>query len=820
LTWSRSIRHVARRLLRAPLFTSVAILTLALGIGANAAIFSLVNGVLLQPLPFEDPERLVGVWHTAPGLGFDEVNQSPALHFTYREESRVFAEVGLWDNSAGALTGLDKPERIETLEVTEGTLPMLGVRPIMGRSFTAEDDSPAGAKTVLLTHGFWQTRFGGSPDVLGETITIDGEPREVIGVLPEDFRFLNAKPLAVLPFRFDRSEIDGVGNFSYQGIARLAPGATIEQANTDVDRMIRLALERYPNSLSAGMLEQARFAATIRPLMRDAIGNVGDVLWVLLGTVGLVLLIACANVANLFLVRADARHRELAIRSALGAGRLRLAREFLEESALLGLAGGVLGLLLAHGGLRLLVSMGTRSVPRLEEVGLDVNVLAYTLLLSVLASIVLGLLPAFRHLREEQTDGLKEGGRGSSDGPARRRVRATLVVGQVALALLLLTSSGLLLRSFQELLRVDPGFTDPEQLITFRVGIPEALVPEDADVPPMFESMVRGIEARPGIESVAISSSMTMDGHDSNDAVYVEGFPTPEDQLPPIRRFKWISPGYFATMGNPVLAGRELTWEDIQGPRAVAVISKTLADAYWARPSDAVGKRIRANPKSIWREVVGVVGPVHDDGVAEDPVAVVYWPLALDDFRDKPYVAYRWAGFVVRSDRVGTQGLMDEMRGAVWAVHPDLPVANVRTQQEILDRSLSRTSFAMTMLAIAALMALVLGAVGVYGVISYTVAQRTREIGVRVALGAQRMDVARLVLKQGLVLTGLGVGVGLVASLGLGRALSALLYGVEPTDPFTIGAVCMALMVVGFAATSLPARRAASVDPIEALRSE
>ncbi len=820
MTWSRSIRHVVRRLSRAPLFTSVAVLTLALGIGANAAIFSLVNGVLLQPLPFEDPERLVGVWHTAPGLGFDEVNQSPALHFTYREESRVFAEVGLWDNSAGALTGLDKPERIETLEVTEGTLPMLGVRPVLGRSFTAEDDSPAGAKTVLLAHAFWQTRFGGDPEILGETLTIDGEPREVIGVLPDDFRFLNAKPLAVLPFGFDRSKIDGVGNFSYQGIARLRPGATVEQANTDVERMIHVALERYPNDLSAGMFAQARFGAAVRPLMRDAIGNVGDVLWVLLGTVGLVLLIACANVANLFLVRADARSREMAIRAALGAGRLRLAREFLEESALLGVAGGVLGLLLAQGGLRLLVSMGPRSVPRLEEVSLDASVLAYTLLLSVLASLLLGLLPAFRHLRAEQTDGLKEGGRGSSDGPARRRVRAALVVGQVSLAMLLLTSSGLLLRSFQELLRVEPGFTEPEQLVTFRVGIPEALVPEDADVPPMFESMLRGMEARPGIESVAISSSMTMDGHDSNDAVYVEGFPTPEDQLPPIRRFKWISPGYFATMGNPVLAGRELTWEDIHGPRAVAVISKTLADAYWDRPSDAVGKRIRSDPKSIWREVVGVVGPVHDDGVAEDPVAVVYWPLALEDFWEKPYVAYRWAGFVVRSDGVGTQGLMDEMRAAVWAVHPDLPVASVRTQQEILDRSLSRTSFAMTMLAIAAVMALVLGAVGVYGVISYTVAQRTREIGVRVALGAQRMDVARLVLKQGLVLTGLGVGIGLVASLGLGRALSALLYGVEPTDPLTIGAVCVALMVVGFAATSLPARRAASVDPIEALRSE
>jgi len=821
MSWSRPLPHVLRRLARAPLFTGVSILTLALGIGANAALFSLVNGVLLRPLPFENPERLVGVWHTAPGLGFDMVNQSPALDLVYRDSSEVFEAVGMWRNSARAVTGQDRPERVESLEVTQPTLPLLGVRAALGRVFTAEDDSPGSPRTVLLCHDYWQTRMGGAPDVLGRTLVLDGEPHEVIGVLPESFRFLNESPLLVTPMRIDPAEVRGVGNFSFQGLARLKPGVTLEQANADVARMLPIAIERYPGMISASQLKEARFGPNVGPLLRDAIGNVGDVLWVLLGTVALVLLIACANVANLFLVRADARHREMAIRTALGAGRLRLAREFLEESAVLGLAGALLGLALAEAGLRVLIAFGPQTVPRLHEVSIDATVLGFTFGLSLVAALFLGALPVLRHLRGESTDGLKEGGRGGTEGRVRQRVRGALVVGQVAMALVLLAASGLLLRSFQALSHVDPGFVRPEQVLTFRVAIPDALVPEAVDVPPMWERMIREIESRPGVESVAISSSITMDGSNSNDALEVEDFPTPEGQLPPIRRFKWVGPGYFATMGNPVLAGRDITWTDIYERRPVVVISEPLARAHWESPQAALGRRVRTGiGEGTWREIVGVVGGDRDDGVAEDPVATAYWPLAIDHWWDQEVFVQRYMAFAVRSPRVGSSALMDEMRESVWAVNRDLPVASVRTLEEIHERSLARTSFAMTMLAIAAAMALLLGAVGVYGVISYSVAQRTREIGVRMALGAQRADVSRLVLRQGLVLTAIGVGVGVAAALALGHLMQALLYGVEARDPLTIAAVSLALAVIGVVATSLPAFRAASVDPIEALRWE
>jgi predicted permease len=821
MSWSRPLPHVLRRLARAPLFTAVSILTLALGIGANAALFSLVNGVLLRPLPFENPERLVGVWHTAPGLGFDMVNQSPALHLVYSDSSAVFEAVGMWRSSADAVTGQDHPERVDSLSVTQATLPLLGVRAALGRVFSPEDDAPGSPRTVLLTHEYWQTRIGGAPDVLGRTLVLDAEAHEVIGVLPESFRFLDESPLLVTPMRLDPAEVEGVGNFSFQGVARLRPGVTLEQANADVARMLPIALERYPGMISASQMQEARFAPNVGPLLRDAIGNVGEVLWVLLGTVALVLLIACANVANLFLVRADARHREMAIRTALGAGRLRLAREFLEESAVLGLAGAILGLALAEAGLRVLIAFGPQSVPRLHEVSIDATVLAFTFALSLVAALFLGALPVLRHLRGESTDGLKEGGRGGTEGRVRRGVRGALVVGQVAMALVLLAASGLLLRSFQALSHVDPGFAHPEQVLTFRVAIPEALVPEPADVPPMFERMLREMESRPGVESVAITSSVTMDGSNSNDALEVEDFPTPEGQLPPIRRFKWIGPGYFETMGTPLLAGRDITWTDIHERRSVVVISEPLARAHWDSPQAALGRRVRTGiGEGVWREVVGVVAGDRDDGVAEDPVATAYWPLAIANWWDEDDFVQRWVAFTVRSPRVGSSALLDEMREAVWAVHPDLPLAAVRTLEEIHQRSLARTSFAMTMLAIAAAMALLLGAVGVYGVISYSVAQRTREIGVRMALGAQRADVSRLVLRQGLVLTGIGVAVGVVAALGLGQLMQALLYGVEAWDPLTIASVSLALAVIGVVATSLPAFRAASVDPIDALRWE
>jgi len=814
---TRSLRQLLRRLSRAPLFVAVSILTLGLGVGANVAIFTVVNGVLLQPLPFPEADRLVGLWHTAPGLGFDEVNQCPALHFTYRDEGRAFEDVGVWNAQSATITGLEEPERVEALAVTEGTLELLRVPPALGRAFTAEEDSPAGARTVIVGHGYWQRQLGGDPDVLGRKLTIDGEPHDVIGVMPEGFRFLDFVPAIIVPLRFDRAEIDGVSNFSYRGVARLAPDADLESANADVGRMIPLAFERYPNDLQPSMMAEARFAPTVRPFMRDAVGDVGDVLWVLMGTVGMVLLIAAANVANLFLVRAEARHRELAVRSALGAGRGRILREFLSESAALSLAGAALGALLAHAAVRMLVAMEPEGLPRLAEIRTDAQVLFFTFGISVLVALVLAALPALHYMRTDLGEALKEGGRSASGG--RQRVRGALVVGQVALALVLLAGSGLMLRSFVALSRVEPGFRDPDQVLIFRTSIARALVPDEEHVAPMEQQILRNLEALPGVASVGLTSSVTMDGWDSNDPVEVEGFPVPEGQLPPIRRFKWVGPGYFSTMGNPVIAGRTITWDDVLQRRPVVVISAALARVYWKDPSEALGRRVRTF-KNDWREVVGVVGDVRDDGLARDPTPVAFWPLSQADWWEEPIHTARNVAYVVRSDRVGTPGLLDEVRRAVWAVNADLPISGVRTLRDLFDRSMARTSFAMAMLGIAAAMALALGAVGVYGVLSYTVSQRTREIGVRMALGARGRDVTHLVLRQGLLLTAIGVGFGLVASIALTRVMSSLLYGVTALDPSVLGGVVLALGGVGVLATVLPARRASEVEPLEALRCE
>ncbi|MGH7507506.1 MAG: ABC transporter permease, partial [Longimicrobiales bacterium] len=434
---ARPFRQHARRLLRAPSFTAVSIGTLALGIGATIAIFAVVDGVLLEPLPYPQADRLIGVWHTAPGLDFEEVNQGPGTHMTYAAENRVFEQIGLWDDSRATVTGIGEPEEIASMRVTYGTLPMLGARLVRGRLFTADDDAPGAPLTTIVGWGYWQRRLAGDPAVVGRTITVDGRPREIIGVLPREFRLLDHEPDVYLPFQLDPAEAF-VGGFSYQSIARLRPGVTIEQANADIARMIPIAVERYPGPLTLQMLREARFGPNVRPLARDVIGDVDDVLWVLLGTVAIVLLIACANVANLFLVRAEGRYREVAVRTALGASRGRIAREFLAEGGVLALFGGALGVALAAGGLQLLRALGPEGLPRLHAVAIDGSVLAVAFLLSVAAGGFLGLVPILRHGAGNVAGALREGGRGGSAGRERHRARSVLVVAQLALALVLL----------------------------------------------------------------------------------------------------------------------------------------------------------------------------------------------------------------------------------------------------------------------------------------------------------------------------------------------------------------------------------------------
>jgi len=816
-----SSRQLLRKLLRSPLFTLVSIGTLALGIGANAAIFSVVHGVLLKPLPFDEPEGLVGIWHTAPGLGFDKVNQSPALHFTYRDQGQVFDQVGMWDNEQASVTGLAEPERVESMNVTDGTLALLRVKPKLGRIFTPEDDAPGTASTVILSEAYWQRRFGSDPEVLGRTIMVNGKSREIVGVLSKELRFLRFQPDLFLPFQFDPANVF-MGNFSYQGIARLKPGIGIAEANADVARMIPLAAEKYPGGLTLQMLQEARFDANVVPLKEDVVGDVGNVLWILLGTVGLVLLIACANVANLFLVRTDGRQQELALRTALGADRKRLSRELLLESVTLGILGGLLGLALAYGGIRLLVAIGPESLPRLNEIGIDSTVLLFTVAISLFSGVLFGLFPLFKYGRMSLTAALKEGGRGGSEGRERHRARSFLVVVQIALALVLLVGSGLMIRSFQALRKVNPGFVRPEEVLTFRLSIPSAEVEDPVQVVGMHRQIMERVAAIPGVDSIGLSSSVTMDGWDSNDPVWVEDFPVPEGQLPPIRRYKWIGENYFETVGNPILVGRGITWNDVEMHAPVVVVSENLAREYWGDPAKAVGKRIRQAFKTPgpWREIVGVVGNEYDNGVAEKPPAIVYWPMLIETFYESEIFGQRSMVYAIRTRRLGTPTLLQEVRAAVWSVNPNLPLANVRTLEEILDNSMARTSFTLIMLGIAAGVALVLGAVGIYGVISYSVSQRTREIGVRMALGAARRDVNRLVLQEGAPLILAGLALGLVASFGLTRLMSALLFGVSPVDPVTFASVSVTLAAIALLASYLPARRAAAMDPTEALRWE
>jgi predicted permease len=812
-------RRVARRLLRAPLFTAIAVLTLGLGIGANTAIFSVVRGVLLKPLPFDQPDALVGVWHRAPGVNIPNLNMSPSSYLVYREEGRSFDDVGLWNGGAVSVTGSGEPERVRILSVTDGTLSLLRVKPFLGRTFTAEDDSPKSPERVLLTHAYWQRTFGSDPAIVGKSITVDGRPREIVGVLPADFRFLDQNPQLVLPFRFNRAELR-VGNFSYRGVARLKPGVSLEQANADVNRLIPLVMDRFPmpGGFTRQMFEDAKISANVRPWSVDVVGDVGRVLWVLLGMVGLVLLIACANVANLFLVRAEARQQELAIHAALGAGARRIAWELLSESFALALVGGLVGLGIAYAGVRALVANAPEGLPRVAEIAIDPVVLVFTLAISVVAGLLFGLLPVVKFATPHLASALKEGGRASSAGRERHRARNGLVVVEIALAVVLLVASGLMIRTFVAMREVHPGFVRPEEVLTVRVSIPESIIKDDEQAIRAFEQIAHSIERIPGVTSVGVSNSITMDGNDSNDPIFVEDFPVEEGKLPPLRRFKWTAQNYFQTMGNPIVAGREITWADVYSRASVVMISENFARELWKDPALAVGKRIRQTPKDPWRTIIGVVGNERDDGVVRAEPTLIYWPLLIDNYYNNRPFAQRNVAFAIRTARAGSPTILKEVQQAVTAVNGSLPVASARTLDAIRAGSMAQTSFALVMLAIAAGVALLLGVVGIYGVIAYVAQQRTKEIGIRMALGAASSDVSALFVRHGALLAGAGIVCGVVAAALLTRLMSSLLFGVSAYDPLTYVAVAAALGGTAVLASYLPARRAARVDPAEALR--
>jgi putative ABC transport system permease protein len=818
----QDLRYGVRMLLKKPGFSLIAVFTLALGIGANTAIFSVVDGILLKPLPYPQPEELVAVGFTAQGLGNMYIGISRSSYFIFREQSSSFQDIGFYNFTSVNVTGPGEPERASALRVTDGMLPILGVRPLLGRSFTRADDSPDSTDTVILTYGYWSRKFGGDPSVIERTIELDGKLHTIIGVLPEGFRFLDQTNLAmVLTAKINREKIY-LGNFGREGIARLKPGVALQQANADVARMLPIVDRTFPPppGFSLKMYEGMRLLPNLRPLKQQVVGDVGKVLWVLMGGISLVLVIACANLANLLLVRAEGRRQEMAIRAALGASRGRIAAQLLFESLIIAVCGGLFGLGLAYGALRVLVAMGPQGLPRLHEIGVDGSGVLFTLAVSLAASLLFGSVPVLKYAGAGLGIGLLDGGRSMSESRDRHRARGVLVIVQVALALVLLVSSGLMIRTFLALTRVNPGFVAPAEIQTFTITIHEAQVPNPEQVVRIEEEILRRIEAIPGVSSVGLSRDVPMDGSSndnpvfSKDRAYAPG-------ANPSGRFMFVAPGFFKTLGTPFLAGRDITWSELYNKVPVAIVSEKFARKYWGDPTSALGKQIRASQKDHWREVVGVVGDVHQDGVDRGAPTSAYWPILIANFSGDPeVVAIRNVTFVIRSPRAGTEGLMNEIRRAVWAVAPYLPLAQVQTLNDYYTRSMARTSFTLAMLAVAGGMALFLGIVGLYGVIAYSVSQRRREIGIRMSLGAGRSEVLKLVISQGIKLALIGVAIGLAGALSLTRFLSGLLYGVKPDDSLTLVTVSALLMAVALLAVYIPARQAVKVDPLVALRQD
>ena len=807
----RDVRYAARRLTRTPVFTLATLLMLALGIGANTAIFSVVNTVLLKPLPYPEPDRLVGLWQTAPGVNIDSLNASIADYITYREESKTLADVAIWDRNAYTVTGIAEPERVDAIMATHRLLPMLGVQPILGRAFTERDDQEGSPPVVMLGYGYWQRRFGGDPAAVGRRLTLDGTPLEIIGVLPQDFWHMDARHDLVVPVRIDRAKVHLAG-YSFRAIGRLRPGVTLDALNADVARMIRVAFGRFPppQGMSLKMLEDARLGPNARPLIDDLVGDFGKTLWVLMATIGIVLLIACANVANLMLVRTEGRAQELAVRAAIGAGRGRLAREMLTESLLFAVLGGAAGLGLAAGAIKLVLSLSPARLPRFDLIAIDGTSVLFTLVLSVVAGLAFGAIPVLKRGRIRLAEALRSGGRNASAGRDRNITRNTLTIIQVALALVLLIGSGLMIRTFQSMRRVQPGFSEPATLQTLRIAIPDAAAAGDAKLLILQQTLIDRLAALPGTLGVGMINGLPMTGFMSQDPIFASDHASTDSAIPPLRRFIRTAPGTFRVLGTPLAAGREFDWTDLQQNRQVVLISENFAREYWGSAAAAIGKRIRENPSRDWSEVIGVVTDIRHDGAERPAPSTVYWPQRGN----------RSMTFMLRGPRAGTDSYATEIRRTVAAVNGNLPVTGMQTMQEVYDKSMARTAFTLTLLALSGGMALLLAAIGIYAVIAYTVAQRTREMGIRLALGAQAESLRLMFVRSGLLWAGIGAAVGLAAAAPLSQLMSALLFEVKPIDPLTYAIVVVGLLAAAALASYLPARRITRIHPTEALRSE
>ena len=811
------LRVAFRRLRRAPTFALTTAIVLALGVGATTAVFSVVNGVLLRPLPYRQPDRLVQITHTVQVAGISNVDQSDAGFLYYQRHATAFAGMAAWRfrdvNVSPPADDPGPPSRVSSAVVTANLFDVLGVAPELGRDFQAGEDRVHAAPVAMLSHRLWTRLFRGDPSVVGKRIVIDGVSCEIVGVMPADFVFVNSAPDVWTPVPFDPATA-AVTSFNYQSIARLRPGETPLAARADLVRILPHILEEFPSGIPPEMWAGAHVEPAVTPLRDYLVGDVSRLLWILLGSVSLVLVIACANVASLFLVRGESRQHELAVRGALGAGTAGMMTQPLTESILLALAGGSLGVLLAEAGVRICRAWGGNlGVPRLAELSVDGRVLLFAFGVSVFCAIVVSLVPVLRARRIPVALVLREAGRSGMTGGARQRLRSALVVAQVALALILVAASGLLARSFARLRDVRPGF-EPSGVIMARIVLPIASYKAYASVVQFDNQLLERVRALPGVRAASLSDLAPLTPDANTNVVSVEDHPVPPNTVPRVHTTLSIDGQFFTTMRIPLLAGRTFGAADPARPSSEAIVSRAFATRYWPNGSP-LGKRLRPAISGPWLTIVGEVGDVHFDALDKPVSEAVYYPLAVPD--TEMMGAPRYVTLFV--DANGHESsVASTVRALVHSLDKSIPTYDEHPLSALVAAATARARVTLSLLALASVLALLLGSLGVYGVMAYTVSLRQREIGVRMALGAAPREVRGMISRQGMRLGLTGVGIGLAGALVTTRLLRGLLYEVSPTDPLALGGTCLVLVAIAALASWIPARRAAAIDPLEALR--
>lgn len=818
------LRYGIRALRRTPAFTAVAVLTLALGIGATAASFAVVNGVLLKPLPYGNPDRLVGAWHDMPPLNATHAQQTLGTYFTYQRLAHTIDGIAVYQENAVNVSdpgSTTEPQRVTSALISAPLIPLLQVSPLRGRVFTAAEDLPNGPNVVMIGEAMWRGRFGSDPDILHRTLDVNGRARQIVGVMPASFRFPTASTALWLPIALDPAS-QSAGGFNYDAVARLKRGVTVADAERDfasvLPRMPELFPLVVPGVPSKLLLEQAKPQPLLVPLKEDLTGNIAGALWVVAVASALILLVACANVTNLILVRVDGRQRELAVREALGAGRARVMVHFLAESVVLAGLGAVIGLGIAWVAVRALVSAGPAGIPRLAELGIDSATVVFTAVVALAVALGCTAIPVLRLGRADLTKSLREGGRSGTAGRVRQRVRGVLVAAQMAMALVVLAGSGLLLRTFERLNGIKPGF-NPEHVATFWMSLPAARYPSETSEVRFYSQLTDRVAKLPGVQVAGLSSRIPLDDKGGNwDPYYPENDPSYANKLPPLEIFTTTNGDYFRAMQIPLIAGR--TFARLDAQRAdEALISRRVAQIFYhdSTGAAALGKRFRSLPTGPWYTVIGVVGDARDSSLAAPPSPTVYFP-EVPDTTDNGQTS-RTMALVVRTPG-DPLSVMSSVRAAVRELDPTLPVFDVAPMTTVFSASMTQLRFIMLILGAAAAVTLVLGAIGLYGVMAYVVTLRTRELGVRVALGARPGAVAAMMTRQGLALAGAGLAGGLVMFALLARFLRSMLFGVAPGDPVALGSASAILIAIAALATWIPARRASRVDPAEALRTE